>query len=373
MRRKDAGEGTVSREGGVGARRVPVGRLWAVVAAVLAAGVCGPVWAGTPRIRVEPEQIDLGWMYFSQVRRSEIRVFNDGDGPLRIVEIRGSCSCTVPEFREEDRIIPPGQSRPLTVEVKPKTRKAGPLKQRVEIESNDPQRPVVRVAVEVEVRLGVEAEPAGLVFRDLLPRDVREERITLRSTTGEAFRITGATVTSPVFEVQYDPQGEDVVHTVYVSVEGQSVESSVQSTLTLRTTHSISGTIEVPLRAVAAQRLVVLPRYWNFGLRHPGEVVQKEIRVQSRLDRQIQWLRVELPEYPQVQTRVVRDETDAERWVVLMRVPEDWPAGRIVSTPFRLVSDLAEEGGVSMGTIRVQVVSAGPVASGDARGQGEGR
>ena len=96
-----------------------------------------------PRIRVDRESIDFGDVVVAETVRAEVRLFNDGQAPLVIENMKVDCGCLTPTVA--GRRLLPGES--TTLEVGLLATAPIPLRKSVRIYTNDRYRPeaVVRI------------------------------------------------------------------------------------------------------------------------------------------------------------------------------------------------------------------------------------
>lgn len=101
-----------------------------------------------PAIEVSPALVDLGTIRQGGKKTGSFTLANSGKTPLQILKLKTHCSCTVvgnyPEF------IQPGESVHVAVEFDSLFKKGRQVKQ-IEIFSNDPFKPFIRVAIRAQV------------------------------------------------------------------------------------------------------------------------------------------------------------------------------------------------------------------------------
>ena len=107
--------------------------------------------SGSPSIRVEPGEVDLGDIPAAQPVSATVQVRNGGSGTLEIAELRTSCGCTTAEI--ESQSLAAGVETTLTVAFDPLAHDGlyGPLLRIVYIQSNDPDEPELEIPVVVNV------------------------------------------------------------------------------------------------------------------------------------------------------------------------------------------------------------------------------
>lgn len=97
-----------------------------------------PEVASGARIEFAKEVHDYGTVKYDGNGESFFEFTNTGNAPLILSDVKGSCSCTVPEWPKEP--IAPGAKGKITV--KYNTKNAGPINKSVTITSNATNEPV---------------------------------------------------------------------------------------------------------------------------------------------------------------------------------------------------------------------------------------
>ncbi len=113
------------------------------------------------KIEVPEDTYDFGRIESNSVVRHEFTVRNVGTAPLRISVGDSTCRCTVLNLDSAD--IPPGESRPVTLEFNGKDY-FGPVTQRATILTNDPARPQVTFTIKADVVKSIRVVPSEIVF-----------------------------------------------------------------------------------------------------------------------------------------------------------------------------------------------------------------
>ena len=94
------------------------------------------------------KSFDAGKVLLGEEIEANFTVKNDGDYPLVIAEVKGSCSCTVAEKPEEP--IAPGETAVIKATVKTENASVGKLSKEVRIIANtEPSLTVLKINAEV--------------------------------------------------------------------------------------------------------------------------------------------------------------------------------------------------------------------------------
>ena len=106
--------------------------------------------ARAPRIAVEPAAFDFGKALQEKVLSKEFSIRNFGNEDLAIESITTNCGCTAALLDVRQRLVKPGSSAPLRVEVQTRS-SVGKLAKSVLIKSNDPVKPSFELKLEANV------------------------------------------------------------------------------------------------------------------------------------------------------------------------------------------------------------------------------
>jgi hypothetical protein len=120
----------------------------AVAAPLLAQEPKAP--AKGPRIAVEPQAFDFGPSLPQKTLTKEFTIRNFGSQDLVIAGVSTSCGCTAALLDEKAKVLKPGGSAPLKVELRTPSA-PGRLTKFVLIRSNDPARATLELKVEATV------------------------------------------------------------------------------------------------------------------------------------------------------------------------------------------------------------------------------
>jgi len=136
-----------------------------------------------PRVEIKKTELDAGEVDFSVPSESRFPVRNTGGEPLLLTLVGKSCFCT-------DAVVPaeplaPGQEGAVHVRWTPIPGKSGQQRVHVDLETNDPTRPTVRLAVTgvVNPLIRIAPEDASYIdFYRLEPGAVKPRELKVFST-----------------------------------------------------------------------------------------------------------------------------------------------------------------------------------------------
>ncbi len=146
---------------------------------------------GTPRAYVPRNERNFGIFPPHTVGELTFEIHNIGSGSLVLQKKSTSCRCTVAELSQE--IVLPGQSAHVTVVWNTgNVTDDDEYRQTVRLATNDPLRPEIEFAVWGQVRELLQCDPSEVVFDNLNPYEQRTITITISSSDGKPFRLTGS-------------------------------------------------------------------------------------------------------------------------------------------------------------------------------------
>jgi mono/diheme cytochrome c family protein len=102
-----------------------------------------------PNIQFDAQVFDFGTVDEAAIVSHTFKVSNKGNGLLKIVDAYASCGCTTPKF--EKKTLAAGESTNLFVTVDT-SMKQNAITKTLNVSSNDPQRPIVELALKMFVR-----------------------------------------------------------------------------------------------------------------------------------------------------------------------------------------------------------------------------
>ena len=145
-----------------------------------------PADAAAPRLEIYPTEFDLGEVWQWAEAQREFTVKNVGAAPL-LLYIGTSCGCTTATKPESP--LPPGQSSRFTVTFD--TGRLGSVQKTVTVDTNDPAREKVEIAVRGVVKQLYVVTPADRVrFTELSPDSVESETLKIESKYGKPLHLS---------------------------------------------------------------------------------------------------------------------------------------------------------------------------------------
>lgn len=192
----------------------------------------------------EREEYDFGIIEEGTMVRQVYTFTNIGTEPLILINVKGSCGCTVPQWPRDP--IAPGETASLTVEFNSKG-KRGKRKQRVTITANtNPSQTYLYLKGEIKPKeesgddlaiiqseteekpncLNVYPNPTSDVLRMEMEKNALglSAIISIHSYKGELMAARNIDEVKPIleFDVRHYPAGS---YTITIQVEGQTAET----------------------------------------------------------------------------------------------------------------------------------------------------
>jgi hypothetical protein len=143
-----------------------------------------------PRLVVDSASYDLGDVDFAQPYPHSFKVKNAGGTPLRLKVARKSCTCA--EVVAPAEAVEPGKEDKVTVTWVPIPGQAGSHTLSAELETNDPQKPLLRLELKAHVTPTVRIAPEDwsmIDFGQLRPGEVQQREIKVFSTVLPEFDL----------------------------------------------------------------------------------------------------------------------------------------------------------------------------------------
>lgn len=210
-----------------------------------------------PRVAVDAPLHQFGTMHVGEEGTHVFVVRNTGDAPLELGEPNATCKCTLGTL--ESRTIPPGGSIDVTLEWN-SAKVVEVFREGAEIPTNDPDQPLLLLAVEGRVEPLIVVSPS--FHWDLGSFTGDEPQVvtgTVHSTLLEAFAITKAETTHPLFSARVQPLeperreklGAKSGYAIEVRVDPALPAGSAAATLKLRT--DVDGAREIDVQVTAVR------------------------------------------------------------------------------------------------------------------------
>ncbi len=192
-------------------------------------------------VKAEPASLDLGEVGTGDTAKGSFELINTGDKPMRLIQCKANCGCTVPKCPKNTE-IQPGES--IEIDVAMTAGNKGGIKKSKRVDIVIEGQPLLRVPVSVDVVAYVEVSPSIIG-----PNVNKDGRIVIRSLDNTPFRILS--MTPPLIdgldaEAENDPLIE---HVLYLSWDIWKEKGSAR-VLRFAADHPRVKEIKVNVRAI---------------------------------------------------------------------------------------------------------------------------
>lgn len=288
-----------------------------------------------------PKTHQFGRIYDDGQHYHMFRFTNSGDAPLRILEARGSCGCTVPQV--PDRVFQPGESGELRVIFDPANR-AGDQKKRIDIKTDSESVPNDVLFIEAKVMPLTRLSPvSGAQFGQLEKGASKTVRLKL-SGLGENFAVSAASVQETEFvtvEIE-DSRTTELLGEAYtestlaVTILPGAPVGPFRGDVVLNTSLPERSQVRVPFVSNIRGELSARPLRVSLGRVTPDQEIEQEFTVQSRLSTPFEIERVEVrgtlgPVSPEFSIEPV-DESKRDAYRVTLTGTGDSSTSRYMGT-----------------------------------------
>lgn len=156
-----------------------------------------------PKIVLASDAVELNEISNSEKSVHEFPIANEGEGPLIIRQIQTTCACTQGFMHETNReptngplaTIPPGQTRPMYIEIDPFRIPGWEATKYLTIWSNDPQSPQATVEVTSHVIPEFEISAQKYEFGRVDRGIEHKGTVLIRQITDEPFEVKSVRAT----------------------------------------------------------------------------------------------------------------------------------------------------------------------------------
>ncbi len=151
-----------------------------------------------PKIVFPTNEVDLGELSNKEKSVREFMITNAGERPLVIKQVQTTCACTMAFFSESREpvsgpllTIPPGQVRPMYIEIDPYRINGWEATKTLTIWSNDPSQPQIMLDVTSHIKPEFELSETKYDFGSVERGLTHKATILLRQVTDEPFDVQG--------------------------------------------------------------------------------------------------------------------------------------------------------------------------------------
>ena len=159
------------------------------------------------RIVFDKTHHDFGRILDFKAASHRCIVTNSGSAPLRILELRPSCGCSVPSVGKN--LLEPGENTFIEVEFNPSGMQ-GSVRQSVSVISDDPENPSTLLTFEASAVPEIMPSAPVLFFNKLPRSSSASSSIRLQSGTDQPVAVTEINITDAPY-ITCDAQAEGLL------------------------------------------------------------------------------------------------------------------------------------------------------------------
>lgn len=238
----------------------------------------GSQWTGAdqtnvaPRIMCDEPEFRFGVRHDSVPLEHAFQIWNRGNAPLVIKNVRGSsgCGCRAGTM-VADRVVNPGTNTIVRVNVSLRGER-GPLRRSWFVESNDPEEPKCELAVSGIVVAEVEVRPPVINFGEIPPNCVAEQLAEITCQTNMVFQITNVVSPSPQFAVTFE-RLDTYRHRLKIRTVPPFKYGVTKGDLKVFTDNPKCGELTIFVVAAVPSRLVIVPQEIRMDMSGPRPAV----------------------------------------------------------------------------------------------------
>ncbi|GMV90281.1 MAG: hypothetical protein AMXMBFR82_00590 [Candidatus Hydrogenedentota bacterium] len=153
---------------------------------------------GAAKIEVETTDFNMGVVDNTKPTTATMAVYNRGDAPLKILDIRTTCGCTQGQMTKNvtgengkaETVIPPNAKMDMTITLDPFRVPGFHSRKVLTLMSSDPVTPSLEVAVEAQVLPEFTMEPESLELGTIQNGESTEARVVLREANATDLEVT---------------------------------------------------------------------------------------------------------------------------------------------------------------------------------------
>ncbi|MEM7165301.1 MAG: DUF1573 domain-containing protein [Planctomycetota bacterium] len=330
-----------------------------------------PAVTGSPRIRLTEFEFLWDTVLQGKTFMKDWIVYNDGDQPLKISQVRTKCVCSTFDYDQE---IAPGDSGIVRLIFDSNKIKVGTTKKTATIYSNDPKYPEVTVWYGGPIVLAFRHRPSTVQLRGLVS-DQTTVPVTVSPATPQKFEIIETSVAYDQFEVSEISPAPDQPGSFVLQLRKKAVAKAeikpdfVKLKLQMEDGDVIEPYIRV--KVVHQDSVVITPsptktllfmnRETNRLLDEGAKPVEKRLTVSganSQIKLKVLDARIEVPEKVPAGVFSVRVEEARpdERYNVVVAIHE-YPS--ITYTDGKVFIDVEQGGQVTTHEIKIRAMFAG--------------
>lgn len=230
-----------------------------VLATILSAAVlASPARAGAgPKLVCEQTVRDFGKVGNVGALAHTFVIRNEGDQPLKILNVVTCSSCTNPELSRSE--IPPGETAELATEASVYG-KTGPVSLDITLRTNDPANRMLKLELRAAVEPWVNVRPLRVSFQRTGDDEAATRKVDILATKHvEPFAVTGVETNADWLSAKVASAEKGRRHRVIVGTVPPMPRGWHDLHVRVNTDSEKIGSFDIPVRAMIIGELMVWP------------------------------------------------------------------------------------------------------------------
>ena len=142
---------------------------------------------GQPRAVVEEPIKDFGEHWVGPVLRHSFLIRNEGDAPLKIIQVRPGCGCTKAGLTPTE--VAPGETGEFPFKLD-SNKLFAKYRKPITISTNDPITPDIKLWLVGDCRRYVEIQPANASFGRVTTKEAKTKLLTIKNNASQPLQLT---------------------------------------------------------------------------------------------------------------------------------------------------------------------------------------
>jgi len=286
-----------------------------------------PDKAGKPVITVAEATHDFGTTWVGPALEHSFVIKNTGTTTLQIEKVKPACGCTV--AKDYPRKLAPGASGKFPFTLKSSALR-GKYKKTISVTSNDPATPLLKLALQGEVKWEVEVKPTAASFGTIAdPTQSHEKLVTLSNNTERPLTLKlRPPLPKDPFKYELSEVEPGKKFELRVILEPQKQGGSKRATAVLETNFEKQKEVKVIALARIPERLDVSPPYLSVVVPSnvkPGDTRRRparQLRFKNNGETPVKLLEATVDD-PKITTNIKENE-EGKSYVVFVEIPADY-------------------------------------------------
>lgn len=285
----------------------------------------------TPRAVIDKPDHDFGAVWIGEKMNHTFTVHNEGDAPLRILEVKPACGCTL--AGAYDKVVAPGATGNIPVSIDTK-KFNGPFKKYVNIKTDDTQNAAFRCSLQGTVKHFVNVEPSRVSFLRIGEDDSPSMPVDVINNTDTPLELT-LVANDPTgrFSATLEEVEKGQKYRVIVSAKPPYDEKLNRAEFELKTNIAAQPSVQIPITAYLPPRVEVRPEQVFIAVIQDQPRVQR-VRVINNGESPVHVVKAECTD-PTVTVMDVIARTEGKEYDVAMQLPAKYdpqPGQKLVIT-----------------------------------------